>query len=151
MLRALPVVVFVTVLGFSNGVDAQTSVTPDGHFAMVQKQVGSERWTIVRDQSDMSITGNVLDDRGRSSFVWCSWLGEESYDCSGNSYCFAGGEEDCPWTFIATVELPESFFGLPIGGGIGTGDPAPSSPTPTPHACRPDEPSPSSTDSVQTK
>lgn len=114
---------------------ALTSVSPDERFNIVQKSVGNERWTIIRDADDGSIIGNVTTDTGEH-FVWCRWLGGLSYECSGNTVCTEyQGERNCEWTFIANVDLPESFFALAAGGGIGGGGPTPV-PTggqPTPH------------------
>lgn len=94
----------------------------DGGRILVSKDVGAERWAITRNLDDLSVTGNVYFTDGRDpQFISCDLVASpSSYACYGADSC----ETSCPgYTFIANVDLPESFFRLPTG-------PGPATPTP---------------------
>jgi hypothetical protein len=100
---------------------SDVAFSPDNRFVLVQKNLGVQRWAIVRDQQDLSVTGNIFNPEGGSQFVSCTSLGNEMYHCLGNSGCTVSF---CLWDEIATVRVPESFFQVPA-------DPVPT-PFPTP-------------------
>ena len=115
--------------GQSVDVDASTAceetrasgiqVAPDPRFVLVNKDVGPQRWTIVRSLN--TVTGNVFSqDGGDPLFLYCTRQSEQGSDlvleCSGAGAC---SETECPpFEFIANVTLPTSFFEPP------TNDPA---------------------------
>jgi outer membrane protein assembly factor BamB len=94
-------------------------VTPDGTRTLVVKDVGDERWAIVRSAGDVS--GNVyFPDGSDPKFVYCPQTGSESgnltFSCSGADRCESAPCPDSDWSTIGDVTLPESFF-LPDTGG----------------------------------
>jgi len=117
--------------------DAGVQVTPDMERVLVNKDVNGERWSIVRNPDD-TVTGNVyLPDGGEPAFIWCEPRdqddddigdffddliddligGDDDDDDQQQTYsCFGAGacdDDPCPdddWTFIADIELAESFF-----------------------------------------
>lgn len=94
-------------------------VAPDPRFVLVNKDVGAQRWTIVK--SINTVTGNVFSqDGGAPLFLYCVKQSEQGDDlvleCSGADAC---SDTACPaFQFIANVTLPASFFAPP------TNDPA---------------------------
>lgn len=62
--------------------------TPDGKRVLVNKDVGSERWAITKNENG-TITGNVFrSDGGPPAFVFCSPTGApDSYECFGADAC----------------------------------------------------------------
>lgn len=129
MIRLLMAALSLVGLLHSPAFSQSSSVTlsPDGQFALVQKNVGDQRWAIVQDRNNRKITGNVFSTSGGpAQFIWCDWLGGTNYRCSGSSGCF---QQPCSWSTIGTVSLSDSFLSVP--GGQPT--PRPSSvPTPRP-------------------
>ena len=125
----LTVVLSLAVISIGSAAHAQSDATisPEGQYVLVQKNLGVQRWAIVRDQETRAITGNIFNPEGNGSqFVWCSYLGDELYDCVGGGNC---ATEPCPWAPIAQVKIPESFFALRANQPT----PAPTSlPTPRP-------------------
>lgn len=117
-------------------------VTPDGNRTLLSKDVGDERWAIVRNEDDKTVTGNVFHQDGRDpSFVWCSETGNDGAPdlrerihflrCFGADACPDGSCSSDQWNFIAEVQLPGSFFlpreepGFPVldpGGGTSAAD-----------------------------
>ncbi|MBM4245430.1 MAG: hypothetical protein FJ148_16740 [Deltaproteobacteria bacterium] len=111
------------------------TLTPDRHSYVVNKDVGSERWTInlnlasLSPQRAINVTGNVYRDGQSPSFVWCQERDDSNGSlanpsssfrlrCSGASACggTATGCARSQWSVIADlVEIPASFF-LPPGG-----------------------------------
>lgn len=56
-------------------------VTPDGDSVLISKDVNNERWTIVRDEDDGTITGNVFpNDGGPPTFIWCERADDDDDD-----------------------------------------------------------------------
>jgi len=118
------------------------TLTPDRHSYVVNKDVGSERWTINLNLASLSpprainVTGNVYRDGQSPSFVWCQERDDSNGSlanpsssfrlrCSGASACgeTATGCARSQWSVIADlVEIPASFFLPP--GGAGTSDAA---------------------------
>ncbi|HEY8516547.1 MAG TPA: PQQ-binding-like beta-propeller repeat protein [Candidatus Binatia bacterium] len=97
-------------------------ITPDGARTLISKDVGGERWSIVR--SAETVSGNVYYPDGEDpSFVWCEQLaesdGELSFACSGAERCTASPCTPDQWTEIGQVTLPESFFEPEEGGDEG--------------------------------
>jgi hypothetical protein len=110
-------------------------ISPDGRQALVSKDVGAERWVIVRSD-DGTVSGNVFRDADAPLFVWCQPR-EDAPDtddrvalsCFGADSCPAAPCDDGGWRFVADVDLPSSFFEPPSPSDSPTpGD----SPTPTP-------------------
>lgn len=130
MLRLLIAGFLVAAAAGATDARAQSAVSfsPDSRFVLVQKNLGDQRWAIVRDQSDRSVTGNIFNPGGDAQFVWCRNLGGESYECVGNSGCTFGG---CDWAPLGTVTVPESFFQLSVVGPTPRPTPKPT-PQPTP-------------------
>ena len=87
---------------------------PDDTRVLVQKDVGTERWAMSLNFDDGTATGNVFRaDGGEPAFVVCTPTGTPNeFDCSGADKC-QGNPCNAPFTPIATVTLPESFFALP--------------------------------------
>jgi outer membrane protein assembly factor BamB len=95
-------------------------ITPDGARTLVVKNVGAERWAIVRSADDVS--GNVyFPDGGDPQFVYCEETGiaagNVELSCSGAPRCDVAPCSASQWTAIGDVTLPESFF-LPEGGDV---------------------------------
>lgn len=115
----------LALMAFAAEAAAQSdaALAPDGKFVMVQKNLGTQRWAIVREQQSKTVTGNVFNSDGSAQFVWCQHRGGTSYECIGNDGCT---QSPCQWRPISTVQIPESFFSL-------RGDPVPTpGPGPTP-------------------
>jgi hypothetical protein len=112
-----------------------STLTPDRHSYVVNKDVGGERWTINLNLATLdpprpiNVTGNVYRSGQAPSFVWCQIRDDSTgtlsnpnstfrLRCSGSSAC-DGSATACArtrWTTIAElVEIPASFF-LPPGG-----------------------------------
>ena len=87
---------------------------PDDTRVLAQKDVGTERWAMSSNFDDGTATGNVFRaDGGEPAFVVCTPTGTPNeYDCAGADRC---QDDPCtaPFTPIATVTLPASFFALP--------------------------------------
>lgn len=126
-MRALLAAAMIAALPQLAAAQSPVTVSPDGQTALVQKDVGSERWAIAQNRQTRQITGNVFFSDGRpAQFLWCRWVGGISYECLGNNGC---NQEPCTWSTVATVQLPDSFFAVP--GGQATPRPTPR-PTPGP-------------------
>jgi hypothetical protein len=91
-------------------------ITPDGERILINKDVGSQRWSIKRDLGDLTVTGNIFElDGGAPQFLFCEQLDETDDSvqlrCSSAASC---SETACPaFEFIADVDLPKSFFAVP--------------------------------------
>ncbi|MEO6029642.1 MAG: hypothetical protein ABIR79_22475 [Candidatus Binatia bacterium] len=87
---------------------------PDATRVLAQKDVGAERWAMSLNFDDGTATGNIFrSDGGEPAFVVCTPTGApNTFDCSGADKCL-GTPCTQPFTPIATVTLPESFFALP--------------------------------------
>jgi subtilisin len=90
--------------------------TPDGERILLSKDLAGERWAIVLNLGDGSVSGNVfLEDGSDPAFVSCVASGEASrngylsFACSGASQCRSGCQPE-DWTSLGSVTLPESFF-----------------------------------------
>lgn len=97
-------------------------ITPDGTRTLVVKDVGGQRWTIVRSADDVS--GNVyLPDGGDPQFVYCpetsSADGAVTFSCSGADRCESAPCRASDWSTIGDVTLPESFFEPDTGAAAG--------------------------------
>jgi hypothetical protein len=130
-------------------------VTPDRNQVLISKDVGEERWAIVRNQ-DGTVSGNVFfPEGGPPLFVWCEPT-EDSQDdpitfsCFGADACPAAPCDEAEWEFIAEVELPASFFEPPAAGPTPTPGPTATpipigTPTPNGSATPDDTPTPDET------
>ena len=96
-------------------------IAPDTGVVLIQKDYGSERWSISYDPNTGVYLGNVYKTDGSPpSFVWCETASATDNDitfaCSGADACIASS---CPghrpdgrpdWVYIASQTLPRSFF-----------------------------------------
>lgn len=94
--------------------------TPDGQRTLLSKELGNERWAIVLNANDGSVSGNVfLADGGDPAFVSCVAAGDDGgsdvhtrrlrFNCEGAPKC----DSECTsgsWQPLGSVELPGSFF-----------------------------------------
>lgn len=107
--RSALLVLSVLCLAASSA-QAQRNVqrTPEGRYALANKDVGDERWAIARDLETGIVTGNVYRaDGGDPQFLWC-WPIDAGADplrlrCQGTRGCDA-------WVDLGDVELAASFF-----------------------------------------
>jgi subtilisin family serine protease len=95
-------------------------ITPDGRRTLLSKDLANERWAIVLNADDGSVSGNVfLADGAEPAFVSCSGMGDDGgpepatrqfrFACEGAPKCVGScAAED--WTSLGSVELPGSFF-----------------------------------------
>jgi len=95
------------------GAESGLQITPDGKRTLVVKDVGAERWTIVRSTSD--VTGNVyFPDGGDPQFVSCTQTGSSGGNvelaCSGADRCTGAPCTAGEWSTLGDVTLPETFF-----------------------------------------
>lgn len=124
------------------GADSGSTLTPDRHSYVVNKDVAGERWTInlnlasLNPQRAINVTGNVYRSGQSPSFVWCQERDDSTgtlsnpssvfrLRCSGASACgeTATGCARSQWTLIADpVEIPASFFLPPGGEGVASRD-----------------------------
>ena len=84
-------VVMAMALAAADSAAAQTrgvQFTPDGKRVLVNKDVGSERWAITRNENG-TVTGNVFrSDGGPPAFVFCAPTGApDAYACFGADAC----------------------------------------------------------------
>ncbi|MBY0277669.1 matrixin family metalloprotease [Candidatus Binatia bacterium] len=96
-------------------------VTPPGDVVLIQKDYGTERWSIAYDRASGTYLGNVYKQDGSPpSFIACARTGEDSaqitFSCEGADACQSG---TCPgyrpdgrpdWVYIGDQTLPRSFF-----------------------------------------
>ena len=132
-------IVFVSLLApLAARAESGATLTPDRHNYVVNKDVGSERWTInlnlasLSPQRAINVTGNVYRSGQAPSFVWCQEREDSNgtlskpnsvfrLRCSGASACgdTATGCARSQWSTIADlVEIPASFFLPPGGEGV---------------------------------
>lgn len=105
-------------------------ISLDGRTAMVQKDVGVERWAIIHNPEANSVTGNVFfSDGSDPAFVWCEILGQTgsnfNLDCYGSDPCPSAPCTPAEWDPLGPVTLPASFL-APPGGSPLTANPCPS-------------------------
>ena len=103
-------------------------ITPDGSRTLVVKDVGDQRWAIVRSAGDVS--GNVyFPDGGDPQFTYCpqtsSADGNVTFACSGADRCESAPCRESDWSVIGDVTLPESFFLPETGDAAGVRSAAP--------------------------
>lgn len=114
----------------SSGRSAGVQITRDGRRNLVSKDVSGERWAIVFDPADGSVTGNVFRPGAAPQFVWCSLEHDDgnpdpeqilrTFSCFGAEACTTQECTGSSWQAISEVVLPGSFFlppkrGLPGG------------------------------------
>lgn len=92
--RLMMVALVALVMGAPGAVSAQSrgvQFTPDGKRTLVNKDVGSERWAIARNE-DGSATGNVFrSDGGDPAFIFCAPLATPNgFECFGADACTDG-------------------------------------------------------------
>jgi len=96
-----------------SGAERGIQSVPDATRVLAQKDVGSERWAMSLNFDDGTATGNIFRaDGGEPAFVVCTPNGApNTFDCAGADKC---ASTPCvPFTPIATVTLPASFFTVP--------------------------------------
>jgi hypothetical protein len=98
----------------SSGAARGIQGVPDETRVLVQKDVGVDRWAISLNFDDGTATGNIFrSDGGEPAFVVCTPTGAPNeFDCSGADKC-QGTPCAVPFTPIATVTLPDTFFAVP--------------------------------------
>ncbi len=98
----------------SSGAERGIQGVPDATRVIAQKDVGTERWALSLNFDDGTATGNIFrSDGGDPAFVFCEPTGAaNTFDCSGADKCL-GTPCTQPFTPIATVTLPDTFFALP--------------------------------------
>jgi hypothetical protein len=98
----------------SSGAERGIQGVPDETRVLAQKDVGAERWAMSRNFDDGTAAGNIFrSDGGEPAFVFCTPTGTPNeFDCSGADKC-QGTPCTQPFTPIATVTLPDTFFALP--------------------------------------
>lgn len=114
-------------------------ISPDGRQVLVSKDVGAERWVIVRSD-DGTVSGNVFRGEDAPLFVWCEPREDApasddtvALACFGADACVAAPCDDGGWDFVGDVDLPASFFAPPSPTATPTPDDTPNpSRTPTP-------------------
>lgn len=99
---------------------AGQQVTPDGLHVLINKTVGSERWAIIVNVTDQTVTGNVLTDDG-IGFLWCArdqddgQLDQDAlqiqYSCWAAPECARGDCPPEPWSPAGTATVAGSFLG----------------------------------------
>lgn len=91
-------------------------ITPDGERVLINKDVGDQRWSIMRDLGTSTVIGNIFElDGGDPQFLFCEQLNETDDSvqlrCASAASC---SDTACPeFEFIADVDLPKSFFAVP--------------------------------------
>lgn len=124
--------------------ESGVQISPDGRQALVSKDVGAERWVIVRS-GDGTVSGNVFRGEDAPLFVWCEPREDApgsddtvALSCFGADACAAAPCDDTGWNFVGDVDLPASFFAPPSPSDTPTPDDSPSpSRTPTPTTTSP--------------
>lgn len=117
---ALTIAALVTCAGTA-GAQSGVQLTPDGRHTLISKDVGGQRWAILRSP-DGTVTGNVFfPGGGDPQYVWCEETdetpaeGEVMLACFGADICPNAPCTNADWNFIAEVSLPETFFLPPSG------------------------------------
>ncbi len=95
-------------------------ITPDRKRTLLSKDLANERWAIVLNADDGTVSGNVfLDNGGEPAFVSCEGIGDDGaadpasrqlrFACEGAPKC-AGACSTEDWAALGSVELPGAFF-----------------------------------------
>jgi polyhydroxybutyrate depolymerase len=108
-------------LGAGEPPRAGVQIQPGGGRVLVNKDVGAERWAIIRDEADGSVTGNVfIQGETTPRFVFCREIAtnpssaEITYDCRGAADCVAAPCDPAAWTPLGEVRIPATFFFPPF-------------------------------------
>ena len=96
-------------------------------YTLVNKDVGAERWAIIRDDSTGIVTGNVFTGSasGDAQFIYCvgpveSAEGVAFGDCFAATACGVDGCDAADWQAIGgTAPIAASFFSPSSGRGSG--------------------------------
>lgn len=100
-----------------------TALDIDSEAVLVNKNVGTQQWSISRSLVSRNVTGNVFEPGQPPQFVFCRQQPQMvndvlQLDCQGGGRC-----EDSPcadeWTPLGTVSLPVSFFSVGPAGPPG--------------------------------
>src|SRR5258707_296201 len=94
--------------------DRGIQLSPDGKRIMANKDVGAERWAIVLNKDDGTVTGNVFrQDGSPPAFIFCRPTPDANvFECFGADAC-AGSPCTNGFNPLGTVTLPSSFFDVP--------------------------------------
>ncbi len=124
MARLLVAVTLVMALTTSASAKSPVRFTPDGTTILVNKNVGTERWTISLDAERATVSGNVLIGDDDARFLWCGItdaIGDPG-DLASQTlvmHCFYGdpctdvascGAGFSGWHSIGEVQIPGTFF-----------------------------------------
>jgi hypothetical protein len=108
--------------------------TPDGRRVLISKDVAGQRWSIVRNLDDLTVTGNVFfPDGADPKFLFCRQQDEIGarlrFQCAAADAC---SDTACPeFASIGDVTLPESFFEPPTPPTPVPPEPSCACPTPS--------------------
>ena len=106
-LQKLVWLVALTLMIQTPALASERATSPDTSLLLVQKTVGDEQWSISYRLRDGYVTGNVFRAGEDPAFLACQLGaqggGQTRHDCFTSD---ARGE----WSFLATVELPETFW-----------------------------------------
>jgi subtilisin family serine protease len=97
--------------------------TPDANRTLISKDINGERWAIVYNHDDQTVTGNVFTSAGGPpKFIWCRRVSDNgdpdpdtiqiTFECSGTDGCTASPCSTI-WQPIGDSTLPGSFFRQP--------------------------------------
>jgi hypothetical protein len=86
-------------------------LSPDGKRVLVNKDVNDERWAIVLNQDDGTVTGNVFFRNGQDpAFIFCQPLNDpNSFTCFGAGSCTTDNCVD-QYVPLGDVTMPSDFF-----------------------------------------
>ncbi len=131
--RALFAAGLLLVVAAPASAQSGLQITPDDERTLVVKDVGAERWAIVR--SGATVSGNVYyPDGSDPQFVYCEQTGtgdgDVTFACSGAGRCESAPCRADEWSVIGPVTLPDSFFEPESGGASGVAARAASAATP---------------------
>ena len=108
-------------LGLDGPPRAGVQIQPGGGRVLVSKDVGAERWAIVRDESDGTVTGNVfIAGETTPRFVFCREIAtnpssaEITYDCRGAAQCVEAPCDPAGWVSLGEVRISATFFFPPF-------------------------------------
>ena len=96
--------------------DTGLQISPDDQRIIVQKDVGTERWVVVYNVDDGSVTGNVFRLDEDPVFLWCELIDttdhDLDYDCFAADSCRDDSCQVDDWNFVSSPLVPKSFFAL---------------------------------------
>jgi hypothetical protein len=105
----------LSLLAADASAESGLQIAPDHKGTVISKDVGDQRWSIVYNEDDGTVIGNVYQaSGGEPSFVWCRTAATThdsiTLECSGAGRCPAFPCSDDEWTPLPPVTLPSAFF-----------------------------------------